>query len=276
MRNPRSAFPLHRLLSVVLVIVVCLAGCGGFSFDSPTPAASSTPLPTLPPTETPSPTATPSPSPTATPQIPVPGAMPDGWQVLFADSFDASGTWFVGSSEQENQPYTTSIHDGKYIWSFMPSAAPYVTGMVPGISPDPLGDFFVTVEAQQTKGEEACTYGVMLRNSTEGGYYFRIDDREGTFSFNFVSRDEWLFYQPSGQFQTSVLSYEAPRSSAIRSGSPNVLGVIAEGPNFSLYINGELAAQITDDHVSSGKIGLSLFCDVEAEVTFDNFAVFAP
>lgn len=276
MCSSQPTFPMSKLfLLVVFTGAIGLTGCS-FSSSSPTPAALLTPSPTLSPTETPTPTATPSPSPTATLQIPTPVWSPAGWHIRSSESFDVGDGWFVGTSPSEDQPYTVSIRDGKYIWSFLPAATSYGTGVVPGVSPNSLGDFIVTVEGQQTKGEEMCSYGFMLRNSSEGGYYFDIDERGGTFGFTLIFQGETFFYRPSGQLQKWQLFYESPRSSAIRSGSPNILGVVAEGPNFSLYINDELVGQVTDDRVSSGKIGLSLFCDGEAEVSFDNFAVFVP
>jgi len=125
-----------------------------------------------------------------------------------------------------------------------------------------FSNFAFQVQMTITKGD----YGGMLfrSNSTGVNYYFLSIDQTGFYSLIVYKND------------TQIKTLSSGTSSAFKTGlnQPNVITVVAQGSNLSLYINGFLATKTNDNSYTSGDIAL-IAGDVthSTDVAFSNMKV---
>lgn len=125
-----------------------------------------------------------------------------------------------------------------------------------------LADYLVEVDAVQQSGHGGDNgYGLLFRYVDEQNFYlFGISD--GRYGLVRVVDDEWeeLFSLAESK------AFDATR------GAVNRLGVLVEGTQITLLINGEVVEQVEDDTFPHGAIGLAVgaFDNRTIEVAFDN------
>jgi hypothetical protein len=236
--------------------------------DIPTPTS-------VPPTDTPVP---PADAPVPQPSIPPPITPDDSsappsalelletaraWPVLVADTFDTDdGRWATGDLSTDGVARSRRIVDGTYRWSIEAAQDDY---MMWTPLPDPLSDFYLTVETKLLSGpENEVRYGVIFRREGNDLYTFRIEDGPN-FRVRLRYEDEW----------TDLI--DCTRVSGIRPGEANRLTVIAEGSRFYFFIDDRYMGEVDDDRLSRGNVGLVVYANRnagnEAIVEFDNFEV---
>ena len=277
----------ERLRNWALLVVVGLAalsaagllGAAGQMWlnarDSKTPAPEAI-LPTLtataisttpetgavpPPDDTTIPTETPTPRPT--PPLPAISTVPSGWTLAFDDDFnDNAHEWNVGSYENEWGTVSRVIADGLYTWDIT-AARSVGRWCTPEIAP--ISDFYLMVDAQRISGPLDASYGVVFRHNAGNYYLFSIRD-DGFFNLN-------LWYNFAWQ---AVIDWTG--TLAVRPGEVNQLAILAEGTHFTLSLNGTTVADVEDDQLAEGEMGLSaLFITPgNAVFTFDRFQVYTP
>lgn len=130
-----------------------------------------------------------------------------------------------------------------------------------------LGDFAIEVDARQVEGSLDSTFGPIVRVQTEEEqyYWFQISG-DGYYSVELKEEGEW------------VLLHEWEASSAINQGldATNRIRVICYGDGFGFYVNGTHLADVIDDTLRAGIIGLATGAYTEPPVVvhFDNLSVY--
>jgi hypothetical protein len=281
----------------VIVLIVCagIASVGGFFYLQSTTKAPATatliavlspstptralntvvvPPPTLPapaitPTTAPSPTPTtaPSPTPSPTPKCPPTPALPAG--VLFSDDFGSRQVsecngWDITAGE--NVDYTWSankltISVKKKLW-------------LGWSAPDGEYDNFGVETEAQPISDDYAEYGLVFRVSgaeNTRNYYLLGITSDGKY---------FVFKQIAGKW-SEVDPVKRTLAPSVKPGkNKNLIGVIAQGNNFALYINRVLVNTITDDSlVGKGVVGVIAGTgenNANAVVAFSRLTILTP
>jgi len=222
---------------------------------------SPTPLPEEEETTAPEPTNTPE-EPTATPEpTDTPTAEPtptlsdtDPAQTLgepdWIDNMENGDNWATGFSD-----YTSIEFDDGYLQL---TAEEDVDGW--RLSWPVLDNFYLEAKVQSPECEGRDHYGLMFRvpenANANKGYLFGITC-DGQYSLR-----RW-------DGETMHFPVAWTESDAINSGEDetNILGVMADGANLALYINGEKVTQLTDNAYLTGKFGLFVGADNVEDLT---------
>jgi hypothetical protein len=128
-------------------------------------------------------------------------------------------------------------------------------------------DFLVDVNIEQTDPSSGGTQGVAFRINEDNEYYmFMIDSHGGEYWLDMRNKADW-----------KVL-IDPTKSSHIRSTGPNKVTVLAQGPHFVFFINGQFVAEITDRTLPNGWVYLAVNQGANTSNTyeFDNFELRAP
>ncbi len=228
------------ILLALVVLVLAVLFLRSVSLSPPVPTATALPSP-LPPTA-----AAPMPSPTSVwSQLNTP---PEGrvldWTLRVTDNFNENqNQWPVGEAETDALQQSWRLENGVYLWQVQ-ARQPAVRWLIkPAL--DPYEDFYVAVQLKKMRGAAAANAGLVFRMQDEQNYYaFLVNDTGGDFQ---------ILLLEDGQQQ--VLSDWLP-STAIRYGGPNKLAVLAEGTMLKFYLNERLVAQLVNEALPSGQVGL--------------------
>jgi serine/threonine protein kinase len=240
---------------IVVISVVCLGLSGvmllgtGTIFLAALGASTSTPTPTQrPPTEAPTLTL----APTATSDI-------TGSSTLFFDDFsDPNSGWKDDTWDSGFLSYGT---DGKYHVGV--TKENWLTYATPGLD---LSDVIITVDFTPVSTNQDGSYGVYCR---------RVDDNNG-YMFEFSQKGSFrILKRQNGEYV--YLSEFAEASPIPLPPEGGVITASCLGNELSLYINGILLQQLTDDTFGNGDVGVFVSTWGGAlEIAFDNFTVQAP
>lgn len=188
-------------------------------------------------------------------------APPSNMYVIFSDSFDSNmQDWPTGTSDGELGTHERSLSNGKYLWEALAKQGLAMKAF-PKVA-DPVTDFYLTVDALLDSGPTDSEYGVVFRLDDNNNYYsFQANDDQ-KFSF-------WLRY--NGKW-IKLLDWK--KTSAIRPGEVNRIGVLAEGSRFSFFINDQFVGEAEDDRLAVGRVGFYVLTrpdEVQNVFEFDNF-----
>ena len=200
----------------------------------------------------------------ATPTHFVPASIASNWPLVVFDTFDSnSGGWPTGPYSDTYGSGSRNLSDGQYQWS---AAAKEGRVWRLNYKRETASDFYLAVDVLAVSGSPQARYGLVLRDNGKNYYFFDVgSDRQ--FAFYVWSEDKW----------TTLVGLA--RSEAIAAGGVNRLAALAQGGQFTLFINDQQVAQATDSRLSKGQMGLAVnFVDkTEAAVLkFDNFEVREP
>ena len=178
----------------------------------------------------------------------------------FTDDFSNPDSGWGGIS---TEPYLRGYHSGKYqIRIDLPAWFVWTLGN------QSYQDVSATVSVY-SEGDTDNHYGLICRASQAGFYYFAIS-----------ADGYYAIYRYTEEGELLPLTGPAMlRSPLIRSQSENQLLAICEESTLSLYINGELLAQVADETLSKGAVGMAagtLPQSAASLVWFDNLQVSRP
>jgi hypothetical protein len=120
------------------------------------------------------------------------------------------------------------------------------------------------VDARKVAGPDNNDFGAVVRYRDEDNYYMVRITSDGYYG---------VWKQVDGEWETLVDWDTSPH---INQGeSTNHLTLIAQGPNFSFYVNGEHLVDVVDASFAEGDIGLlaGAFDEAGARIHFDNLEV---
>lgn len=192
--------------------------------------------------------------------------------LVFSDDFSAPG-WL----EFDRDDFSTSYVDRAYELSIKPSGFSTAFGLNPSLGP--LTDFYFEIETQ-AYGPADNGYGIRFREQEAGFYEFIVSSggtgssgepisSGGTFSIDKFA---------DGSFER-IVPFKSETPSIVQGdGELNVLGVLALGPEISIYINGQEVASFSDPDHPTGGISLRLnpYFEGGSRTLFDNAAVWVP
>ncbi len=191
---------------------------------------------------------------------------------VFGDDFSSPG-WSVFT---ENE-WTTSYVDGAYELSVKAGGLRGAFGIPSGLGS--LTDFYFQIETR-AYGPADNGYGFRFRDQEAGFYEFTVSSGgtgssgEAISSGGTFSVDKFL----EGSM-VRIVPFKTESPSIVQGdGELNVLGVLALGPDISLYINGQEVASFSDPDHPTGSISLRVnpYFDEGSRTLFDNAAVWVP
>lgn len=183
-------------------------------------------------------------------------------QVLFRDQFVAgqTGNWLleqdeVSSVELANEQLVLNINQ--------PNTVQFATLLDPEFS-----DFVVEVDGRQRAGPADGSYGVL----------FRVQDADRFYRFAITANGLYAVERHDADGTWTRLTQDWLSSEAINQGLnvANRLKVIANGPEFTVYVNDILLQQVSDPTYTSGTVALSAgtFGGGNLQVSFDDLVVY--
>jgi hypothetical protein len=253
------------LLSLVIIILISLAGCQGQVVSgvateaaSPTPVPSDTPVPTSTatptPTDTPTPTSTPTRTPTATPNR-------KETQAAVRTATQAAVDEMVGA---ELEKYGIDPSIGHVAWTMEEpvelDGSGYAMGWYQPIEElGVLKDFVIQTEIiwDTSSGLAGCGYIFRARADWDlaiGDYYefymMRLQNAPIWF-FDYYEDGRWMYTLPNrgGSFSSKILDGKM---------SKNTLTIDARGETFTIYINGVKDRVVRNNKLTEGRIAFEV------------------
>lgn len=163
-------------------------------------------------------------------------SLPVGAVLLTDDFSDPTSGWADGSSDlaewgYQNGKYVITVHATKNLeWSYANQS---------------FTDFVVEVAAANVSGPADGEYGILFRFVDNANFYLFEVNATGSYFVAAYVNAEWVTLIPW------------TKSSAIKTGTAtNKLDVVAQGENFSFYVNGVKVDEITDSTFAEGDIAL--------------------
>ncbi len=189
-----------------------------------------------------------------------PGA-PPGKEILFQDDFSSPDDTWVRLRDEEG--ITDYDQDGYRIrvdrenWFFWVN---------PGLTFD---DVSIQVEATKLGGPDENEFGVICRYVDENNFYFFSITSDGFYGITRVVGDDY-----------ELIGMQNLRpSNAINTGSAaNRLRAECQGNTLRFYVNDMLLAEVQDDNLTAGDIGLiaGTYDQPGVDILFDNLIVTRP
>lgn len=192
---------------------------------------------------------------TATPEPPTPSPVP---RMIFQDDFEDPGSgWVLESSDALAGFFEEgSLH--------LHVKSPMLLAWIQNPELQSLDDFDLEVDATQVSGPDNNEYGVMFRYQNPDNFYAFLVTGAGSFGVTAKINGEYY----------SVLNFTLTPS--VQPGtSTNRLRLVADGPQITVYANGELLAIVPDNTFRRGDIFLAAgaFEQGDVHVAFDNLKV---
>ncbi len=192
----------------------------------------------------------------------LPGTADTPGQALFSDQFvvGQTGKWLLEkdeltSSEIANEQLVLTVNE--------PNTIQFATLQEPQFT-----DFVVEVDGRQRAGQPDSSYGVL----------FRVQDAQRFYRFSITANGLYVIERHNADGSWTRLVQEWLPSTAINQGLnvANRLKVIANGPEFTFFVNDILLQQLSDPTYDSGAIALSAgtFGGGNLQVSFDDLVVY--
>lgn len=202
----------------------------------------------------PSPTLQPSPTMEAT--LAAPTTLPA--ELVFEDDFSEDSNWYT---EQNNRFSLEQVDDGYKI------VINILNAPIWSIREQSFEDVIVEVDTTRLSGAKSGYSGLVCRHQDGENYYALVVSSDGTYGIAKMEDGEFEFIEEGSD-----------SSGVIKSGAANRVRAECIGENLSLFANGQLLLQVTDDDFASGTVGLlaGTRLDGAIEMFFDNFAIYTP
>jgi len=127
-----------------------------------------------------------------------------------------------------------------------------------------FADFEIEFEVALVEGDPYNDAGLLFRFQDADNYYEMDINGEGSFAVGKEVNDEW----------TQIVDWTSdPAVSGF--GRVNRVRLVAEGDQFTLYVNDAFLVDLTDDSFASGGIGpvVTAYDEPPARATFDNITM---
>lgn len=218
--------------------------------DTPT-FTPTVPFPTAPPTitETPAPTLTPTPD-----------IRESFGPQLYQTDFSSADGWKVGRDSFG----VTSLDEGQLsVVVNQPDALRTLISPV-----DPVGDFYAEVKMHTALCQSEDEFGMVFRVNPLDEHYRFTMTCEGGLRFRRVLVGSSRAVLPFVSFNEAVMPH-AP--------ADNILGILARGPDFEIFVNGVSVLNAHDVALPVGRIGLVVSSGKggQTTITFDRFSVWS-
>lgn len=181
--------------------------------------------------------------------------------VLYRDDFsDPSSGW----DRVDTADGVTAYQDGRY--RILVNTANTDVWANPGLE---FGDAIIEVEATKAGGPDDNDFGVICRYRDVDNFYFFLVSSDGYYGIGRVVAGE----------QTLIGDDQLYPDESIRQGeATNHIRADCIGSSLTLHVNGVELAEVQDDTLASGDVGLlaGTFDQPGTEILFDDFVVRKP
>lgn len=183
--------------------------------------------------------------------------------VLFQDDFSDPTSGWDRVSQGENT--TSDYQDGQYVITVV--ADQYDGWANPGQYF--AGDVSVEVDANKLSGPDDNEFGVICRSQDSDNFYYFLISSDGYMGIGKAVDSEW---------QNLSSDKLEPFDGILQGTQTNTIRADCIGNTLSLYVNGKLAVETTDDSFSDGDVGLvaGSYKTGNVVIGFDNFVVRQP
>ncbi|KPL90208.1 helix-turn-helix domain-containing protein [Herpetosiphon geysericola] len=192
------------------------------------------------------------------------------WKSLFHDAFDDNRHgWVVGTRGDSSASLVSEITDGRYVLTATALRAEGALAWDTQTLVPAVGNFYVTFDLQQLKGDPDNDAGIALRMRG-----------------NINHEDSYFVYlkQPSKRMVMRKLHKDLNTLSDIILSDiyrdlPNKFEIIAYDSYFWIYMNGTFVAKVFDDAIAEGTINFMMRLPLQgstATYAYDNFEVRMP
>lgn len=198
-------------------------------------------------------------------QLEIENIMPEN--IIYSNDFsNGDGGFPIGTTVDGSKEMMQSIINDEYHWEYT-GFADVLTKLVPD-DLQTLSDFEVSVDVEIIGTEEPSSIGLIVRHSSDQYYYFGIRPKQQVY---LMAENEYT----DGKWVWSNFPGNEGISSSILSEGFNNLKVVANNDRLTFYVNGNLIADIVDDRIKNGNIGLLVYSRKNIPTTFvvDNFQV---
>lgn len=238
------------IIGIVALIVVVLAASlgGGFLYlKTRTPVVQITPTPT------------PLPTPTGKP--------------IFSDSFmNNNNGWDLTSKAGQfsvkvgNGSMALEDDNNRLLWELIPSNQNF-------------GDFYLTVDANLTKGTQVNGYGLYIRGTSDQNL-----DIATYYRFEIYGNGSYAIFKgtidATGNTNSQTLVNYTQTAIINKAGKVNHIAISAKGATMTFYVNGQKLNTIIDNTYASGSIALFVSnlpqSPPGAVATFSNLTIYPP
>ena len=201
----------------------------------------------------------------STPTLAVAAPAAENWPLVVLDTFEANTHgWVTGTFDDQYGTGSREVAEGKYHWEATAKGQGRLWWAT--FNDRQVTDGYVAVDVSVVAGDAYTRYGLVVRHN--GKDYDLFDaGQNGKFGF----------YRWEGGRWTTLIGLTP--SAAIDPAGVNRLAVLAQGQQFTLYVNGQQVGAATEDHLTEGYTGLALNLSqpaARAVVEFANFELRTP
>ena len=201
----------------------------------------------------------------ASPTVAVAAPAAANWRLAVMDSFDANlHGWPTGDFNDQYGAGSRDVTGGVYRWQASAKQGGRLWWAT--FNDQSVADCYVAVDVSVVAGDAHTRYGVVARHN---GTDYDL--------FDVGQNGKYGFYRWEGGKWTTLIGLTD--STLIDLSGVNRLAVLAQGSQFTLYINGTQVATAAEDHLSQGYAGMALNLSQQtdqATVEFDNFELRVP
>jgi hypothetical protein len=189
----------------------------------------------------------------------------ESWPTVINDSFEQNTLdWPEGDDTDPLAVINWAITGGKFRWKATANDS-FVWWVYPTM--DPVTDFSLSVQMQQTSGAA----------DGEGGLIYRVQDPGYYYTFELNGLNQYAVYARLEDGWHTLIDWSD--SDAIQEDAPNQLTVVATGGHFYYFINQQSVASLDDASLTSGVAGLLIGlsqAEDQGSWEFDDFKLNAP
>lgn len=204
-------------------------------------------------------TAVPSESVMVDCELPLPGN--EDWPVILCETFDDNTyDWQVESQDNPYARYSIDVQNGRYELNYNAKAfAGFQQSALSWFDVSSADDFALSVTTLMNSDFQGCSWGVAFRADEDSFFLFSINN-DNTYAFEIFEDDGWIPLISQRGFD------------GIRPNEENKLEIIAEGGDFTFYINDELVNTFNGGLLQEDGILLIVSAKegVNADYYFDN------
>ncbi len=191
----------------------------------------------------------------------LPLAVNQDWPVVLCETFDDnSNGWQVESQDNPYAQYSIAVQNGQYELNYNAKAfAGFQRSSLSWFDVASADDFALTVTTLMNSDFQGCSWGVAFRADEDSFFLFSIYN-DNTYAFEIYEDDGWIPLITQRVFD------------GIRPNQENKLDILAEGGDFTFYINDELVNTFSGGLLQEDGILLiaSAKEGVSADYFFDN------
>ena len=182
-------------------------------------------------------------------------------KILFQDDFSSPDSGWDRTSDDfletdyVNGGYQISINEGNFYGWANPGKV--------------FSDTRIKTDAELVKGDSQSEYGIICRYKDVRNFYAGLISADGFYA---------ILKNKNGEFELVGMQYMQDSPQINQGLSSNKLQFDCIGDTLTLYVNGEILAQVKDSEFVNGDVGLiaSAYESPEAIVVFDDFMVYRP